>query len=223
MEVYLMFTICDKSRRNEFLEQYKKLHIERSYIASCEGLASFDIIDYLGLQQSKKSLIISFVTVDNFKKVKKNLINRLDIDRPGHGVVFICPLSSFGGKRELNLCLQGQKISERKDAMKDNKNELIVTIANSGYSNTIMTSARKNGAKGGTLIHGKSAGNNEIDNFLGVSLVAEKEIILIVTGKKDKNQIMSSIIEECGIETKAGAVCFSLPVDDLCGFSLLDE
>ena len=65
--------------------------------------------------------------------------------------------------------------------------------------------------------------NNEIDNFLGVSLVAEKEIILIVTGKKDKNQIMSSIIEACGIETKAGAVCFSLPVDDLCGFSLLDE
>lgn len=186
-------------------------------------MASFDIIDYLGLQQSKKSLIISFVTVDNFKKVKRNLINRLDIDRPGNGVVFICPLSSFGGKRELNLCLQGQKISERKDAMKDNKYELIVTIANSGYSNTIMTSARKNGAKGGTLIHGKSAGNNEIDNFLGVSLVAEKEIILIVTGKKDKNQIMSSIIEECGIETKAGAVCFSLPVDDLCGFSLLDE
>ena len=218
-----MFTICDKSRRNEFLEQYKKLHIERSYIASCEGLASFDIIDYLGLQQSKKSLIISFVTVDNFKKVKKNLINRLDIDRPGNGVVFICPLSSFGGKRELNLCLHGQKISERKETMKDNKFELIVTIANSGYSNTIMTSARKNGAKGGTLIHGKSAGNNEIDNFLGVSLVAEKEIILIVTGKKDKNQIMSSIIEECGIATKAGAVCFSLPVDDLCGFSLLDE
>lgn len=71
----------------------------------------------------------------------------------------------FGGKRELNLCLQGQKISERKDVMKDNKYELIVTIANSGYSNTIMTSARKNGAKGGTLIHGKSAGNNEIDNF----------------------------------------------------------
>ena len=46
---------------------------------------------------------------------------------------------------------------------------------------------------------------------------------MIVTGKKDKNQIMSSIIEECGIETKAGAVCFSLPVDYLCGFSLLDE
>ena len=140
-----------------------KLHIERSYIASCEGLASFDIIDYLGLQQSKKSLIISFVTVDNFKKVKRNLINRLDIDRPGNGVVFICPLSSFGGKRELNLCLQGQKISERKDTMKDNKYELIVTIANSGYSNTIMTSARKNGAKGGTLIHGKS---NEPSNVV---------------------------------------------------------
>lgn len=50
MKVYLMMTICDKNKRKEFLSQFKKKNIEKSYIVSCDGLASFDIVDFLGLK-----------------------------------------------------------------------------------------------------------------------------------------------------------------------------
>lgn len=150
-------------------------------------------------------------------------MNNLDINKPGNGVIFICSLSSFGGKRELNLCLQCQKILERDEKVKDHKYELIIIIANIGYSNTIMSFARKNGAKGGTLLHGKKANEHENDDFLGVSVVQGKEIILIVAYKNKHNNIMESVMENCGIDTEIGAICFSLPVIDLCGFSLLKE
>lgn len=47
------------------------------------------------------------------------------------------------------------------------------------------------------------------EQFLGVSLVSEKEIILIVTKTEQKNAIMKSIMEKAGIGTKAGTIAFS--------------
>ena len=57
--------------------------------------------------------------------------------------------------------------------------------------------------------------------YLGVSLVEEKEVILIVTKSREKNQIMKAIM--AGADPKAGAIVFSLPVTDTAGLRLLDE
>lgn len=58
------------------------------------------------------------------------------------------------------------------------------------------------------------------EQFLGVSLVSEKEIILIVTKTEQKNAIMKSIMEKAGIGTKAGTIAFSLPVTSTAGLRL---
>ena len=101
--------------------------------------------------------------------------------------------------------------------MRESKHELIVTVANYGFNNEIIAAAKKAGARGGTVLHGKGMGNKEAQQFMGMSLVSEKEIILIVCNTKEKNDIMSSIMST---KAEAGIVCFSLPVDDVAGFKL---
>jgi len=59
------------------------------------------------------------------------------------------------------------------------------------------------------------------EKFLGVSLVSEKEIVLIVVKKVEKNQIMKAIMDGAG--PKAGAIVFSLPVTDTAGLRLLED
>ena len=98
-----------------------------------------------------------------------------------------------------------------------------MAISNYGYNNQVVNAAKLAGARGGTLLHGKGIGLKEAQRFLGVSLVSEKEIILIVTSREDKNKIMSSIMENVGIKSEAGTICFSLPVDDVAGFKLHSE
>ena len=58
---------------------------------------------------------------------------------------------------------------------------------------------------------------------MGVSLAAEIEVIYIVVKSEQKNPIMQAIMEEAGINTKAKAICFSLPVTDTAGLRLVED
>ena len=107
--------------------------------------------------------------------------------------------------------------------MKGTKYELIVVIANQGYTDEIMNAARKVHAAGGTIIHAKGTGGAEAEKFLGVTLVPEKEMLFIVARTEHKKGIMEAIINEAGVKTDAKAITFSLPVTDTAGMRLMDE
>ena len=59
------------------------------------------------------------------------------------------------------------KNHEMEDIEMENSNEhLIVTIGNKGYSEKVMTEAKKAGATGGTTISGRGYGENDVVKFL---------------------------------------------------------
>ena len=145
------------------------------------------------------------------------------IDVPGTGIAFIVPFSSVGGKKALAALTCGQEfIKGEESVLKDTKYELLVTITNQGYTDLVMDAARSSGAGGGTIIHAKGTGVKEASHFMGVSLAAEKEIVLIVAKSAEKNSIMKAIMAEAGPDTKAKAIVFSLPVSETAGMRLLE-
>lgn len=95
--------------------------------------------------------------------------------------------------------------------------ELILCIANSGTTDQVMAAARKAGARGGTVIHGKGTGDRNTPRFYNVTISAEKEIIMILTASDRRNVIMETILKEAGPATPAGAVVFSLPASAVAG------
>ena len=97
----------------------------------------------------------------------------------------------------------------------------IVVIANEGHTEQVMDAARSAGAMGGTVLHAKGTGAEKAKKFYGVSLIDEKEMILIVAKASEKAGIMHNIIKEAGWNSPAGAVTFSLPVSDVAGLSTL--
>ena len=107
--------------------------------------------------------------------------------------------------------------------MKDTDYELLVAIANQGYIDTVMDAARSAKAGGGTVIHAKGTGMELAKKYLGVSLVEEKEVILIVTKSREKNQIMKAIMEQAGLDSKVRTILFSLPVTSVAGIRMLEE
>ena len=107
--------------------------------------------------------------------------------------------------------------------MKDTDYELLVAIANQGYIDTVMDAARSAKAGGGTVIHAKGTGMELAKKYLGVSLVEEKEVILIVTKSREKNQIMKAIMEQAGLDSKERTIVFSLPLTRVAGRRMLEE
>lgn len=97
--------------------------------------------------------------------------------------------------------------------------ELIIAIVNKGHSETVMDSARENGATGGTIINGRGTANEKVEKFFGITIQQEKEIILILVKKDVRNKIMGAINKALDLEVPGKGVIFSLPVSEALGIN----
>lgn len=223
-ELYLMATISDRNQMRRFQALYKEYGVELLLVALGRGTAASEILDSFGLEASEKAILFTFVTGTEWKRIKSGLQRQMRIDIPGTGVAFLIPLSSVGGKKQLSYLIEGRKFEKGEEsALKDTKYELLVVIANQGYIEPIMDAARQANAPGGTVIHAKGTGAEKAEKFLGVSLAAEKEMIFMVTKKQDKNAIMKAIMQQAGLDSKAKAIVFSLPVTETAGMRLVED
>ena len=223
-ELSLMVTITSRKVTRRFLHFYEEMGLPVSFNTLGNGTASSEILDYFGLDGSEKSVLFHVITDSRWKEVKRQLRLKMNIDIPGIGIAFLVPLSSIGGIKALNYLTAGQDyVKGEESSLKDTKYELLVTIANQGYTEQIMDAARKVHAAGGTVIHAKGTGTHLAEKFMGVTLVPEKEMVFIVVRKSQKNAIMKAIMDEAGTGTKAGAIVFSLPVTDTAGMRMMEE
>ena len=223
-ELYMQVTITSRKLTKNFTEFYNGVGLPVSVTTVGYGTASSEILDYFGLDGSEKCVMFHFVTDETWKTVKRQLRMKMRIDIPGIGIAFLVPLSSIGGKKALDYLTASQKfVKGEESSLRDTKYELLVAIANQGYTELIMGAARKVHASGGTVVHAKGTGGQLAEKFMGVTLVPEKEMVFIVVRKDRKNAIMQAIMDEAGTGTKAGAVVFSLPVTDTAGMRLMEE
>ncbi len=221
--IYWMITIIDRNQSRKFVSFYKNYGVNVLFNALGRGTAATDTLAYFGLEATQKEVLFAAVTDTVWSSIKKGLQSVMQIDIPGTGIAFVVPMSSIGGKRQLQFLTGGQEFSKGEETvLKDTKHELIVAIANSGYTEVIMDAARRANAGGGTVLHAKGTGMEGAEKFLGVSLAEEKEIVLIVVKHEDKNAVMTAIMEEAGLESRARSVVFSLPVTSTAGLRLAE-
>jgi len=140
-------------------------------------------------------------------------------------VAFTIPVASLAGSSSLNHFTKGQDIilGEVKEMPNAFLYELIIAIVNRGHVDMVMDAARKGGATGGTVLHGKGTGYETAQRFYQMSIAQEKEMVLIVAPAEKKASIMREILHNAGPETEAGSLVFSLPVDTAAGFGRRDE
>ncbi len=223
-ELYMMATISDRNQARRFLAFYREHGVTVTLITFGKGTAASEVLDSFGLEAAKKAILFAFVTGTEWKEIKSGLQKQIKIDIPGSGIAFIIPLSSIGGKKQLEFLTEGREFKKGEEStLKETKYELLVVIANQGYTDMIMDAAREANAPGGTVIHAKGTGTEKAEKFLGVSIATEKEMIFMVARKEGKNAIMKAIMEKAGIHSEARSVVFSLPVTETAGMRLIEE
>lgn len=223
-KIYMMVTIANRGIGPKMLSFYKENDLAVILSMLGAGTANSDMLDYFGLEATKKTVMFSAVTREMWRKLKYGLQKKMHIDVPGTGIAFIIPFSSIGGKKALQFLTDRQNFEkEEETVLKETEYELIIVILNQGYSNLVMDAAREKGAGGGTVIHAKGTGMEKAEQFLGVSIAAEKEMIFIVTKSKGKNDIMRAIMEKAGMDSQAKSIVFSLPVTSTAGLRLQEE
>lgn len=184
-----------------------------------KGTATKNMLDLLGLTAREYHIIMTVADRAHTRSLIDEARRQLYIDAPGHGIIVAIPVKSVGGGKTLAYLNGGRHADGTPDL---NYNyEIVLAIANEGYTDAVMDAARAAGARGGTVLHGKGTGSKDAEKFLNVSIASEKEVVMIVAKATEKAAIMKSIVTEAGPGTEAGAVVMSLPVSEVAGFGLL--
>ena len=97
--------------------------------------------------------------------------------------------------------------------------EVIFAIVNAGYAEDAMHVAREQGARGGTIINGRGVAREKEAAFFGITIHAEKELLMLVVEKDIRDKVLHALYKEMGMQQKAQGIVFSLPVSDVAGMA----
>lgn len=103
--------------------------------------------------------------------------------------------------------------------MKTNDHEVIFAIVNSGFAEDVMDIAREQGVRGGTILNARGVVKEEAAAFFGITLHADKEILMMVVDKSIRDNVLNAIYKQMGMAKKARGIAFSLPVSDVAGLA----
>ena len=100
-----------------------------------------------------------------------------------------------------------------------NKFECIMTIVDGGYSEYVVDAAKESGAQGATIINARGSTTKEPNKFFKLNIQPDKQIVMILCKKEQTKNIVESISKAAGMNTKAHALSFVLPVEDAAGMA----
>lgn len=99
------------------------------------------------------------------------------------------------------------------ECIKNDENALVCAIVNSGLADDLMQAARDAGAKGGTILRARGTGRDEDTSFFGITIVPEKEVLIILTPVSEKDAITSAIEGSDSLTQPGVGVIFTVPVE----------
>lgn len=220
-QMKMLVTIVDRGEGAVAVSLYRAQGLHFDYLLMGLGTANSVILDYFGLSETEKDVVITLVPGRQAARILRAADERFRFSSPGRGILFTVPLSGVSGQVSQALCgrcgAPADEKKEEKSVDAANRYALILAVVNRGSLDTVMDAARSEGARGGTVLHARRVGREDTESLLGFSLQPEKEVVAILTPAAQKHAIMQAVNRAAGLSTEAGGVLFSLPVDDLIG------
>lgn len=219
--IKLLVTIVDRGKSKAVAKLLLKHRLPAPFTCLGMGTATSEMLDYFGIGETKKDAIFSFVPQPVLPGLLRDIEYELQLRKPGKGIVFTVPLSGICRSAAKQMYCEIQKPENGVNQLENaKKHSLIMALVNLGHVDEVMDAAKQAGARGGTIIHGRSVGYEEAEKFFGISIQPEKEMVIIIAGQEQKQPIMQAISQAVGMHTPGKGLVFSLPVHDIIGLSL---
>lgn len=94
-QVRALMTIVDYSIGNQVIDYYKDKNTTFSFTTHGYGTATSDILNYIGLAETKKSVTLTVLEKSNAEYALWELSKLLNLNKVGKGIAFTIPVSSM--------------------------------------------------------------------------------------------------------------------------------
>jgi len=93
----LLITVVNRNKAEFYADLIQSFEVNMQLITAAQGTASTEILHYLGLTQSDKSVIFSIIRQDNVSAVMNALEEKFKTIKNGKGIAFTTPMSGTIG------------------------------------------------------------------------------------------------------------------------------
>ena len=161
-------------------------------IAMGRGTASNGVLQLLGLGDTSKDIVYIILEEGKCENVKAAIVQASE-SKKHFGVLFTLNVGSFvkAGSNKSDVISE----SKGEETMADNTYQMINVIVNKGYAEDAMAAARKAGAGGGTIISARGTAKEGDAAFFGMTIVPEKDMLMILVPSDKKDAIVNAITE----------------------------
>lgn len=221
----LLVSIVNQKDDKKLKEILDEISVSLSFSFAGTGTARSTMLDYLGIGETEKVVALSLFPESDEDKIIREIRNKMSLYLVGRGISFTIPLTGISEIVANGIAAAASNKIDRRKVMagEERKFDLIIASVEANHVDEAIEAARAAGAAGGTVIRARSLDNAKAEQFIGISLMEERELLLILTKKEGKLAIMQALSEKVGLKTEAGGVIFSVPVDRTAGISAADE
>ncbi len=211
--IMMVVAIIERGKAKPYIEMLRRNGIGLHTQCLGQGTASSEMMDILGLVSSNKDILISYAARGTVEALATDLTKDLSAGLGFNGLMML--LSTSAVNRLVSEMLlrraDGAEAKGEERAMKSEyQHSLILITVNQGYTDSVMQTARKAGATGGTVIRARMAGAEQMSD---PQLTEEKEIIAILAPDSVRNRIMEEVNQEYGMRSEAKGIVCAVPVD----------
>ncbi len=161
-----VISVVNRGAHDTVAEICNELMLPMTLTLNGKGTAVKSMRELLGIEITQKRAVITIADSEKTKQLISAVKRKLHIGVPGHGIVIAVPLKSVGGGKTLAYLNPGEEATKKEIPNINYAYELIVAITNEGCTDMVMNAARAAGARGGTVIHAKGTGNQELRKIL---------------------------------------------------------
>ncbi|MDR3311917.1 MAG: transcriptional regulator [Spirochaetaceae bacterium] len=191
MDLTLLVGIVPHNRGDAFMDAAKKAGAGGGTVIMARGQTEYRLLNLLALGDVVKEFVYILVTEAEKKRVSDALIAATANEKPRFGVLFTLAVTQFIKTGTLQISGKDEDMMETLRG--GTPYQLITVILNKGFADDAMEAARKAGAAGGTIIYAHGTGKEEDVKFFGVTLVPEKEMLVILTPRETAAPIVEAI------------------------------
>ena len=218
--VELVVAVVDTAQAESVFRVYRENRALVSFECMARGTARTEMLDLLGLGETSKAIVMCLAGHQLAQHLLERLGYELKMRYPGRGIAFSVPVTGIGVRwHKLLTQAEQTEVLDMDRAEKKDGFDVVAVVMEQGYTNLVMDVARKAGARGGTVISARGIAEDEVKQFFGIEIQAEKEIVFLVVKSEEKQEIMTAIMKAVGMKTKSHGIVLSLPVSNAIGLA----
>lgn len=214
----LIISIVERGQGKQIQKLYRSQHIPLHLQCAGRGTATSEIMDILGLGSSEKDVLISWAAASAAGQLLSQLNGEPRETLQANGIVFTVPITGLNSLVAALSAYQAENLKKElrgESQVERAENSVILISCSRGCTDEIMSTAKAHGARGGTVVKARLAGQEDLEQAYDMELDEERELLAIVVPTQLRAPIMEAVNSIHGLRSKAQSIVCSLAIEDM--------